>query len=330
MHIMLDGMTAFEYWRSSLSLPCPRVAKTITGQFTTFSGRERSELNKQLELRDELPGEMELLARNYTERGSLQQLIVHAWGDKPLPRSSIYEIGEGISVISPELTLVRIAPRLTRLELVRAANDLCSCYCHSYYDHTSLVPHDEPATSIKRIAAFTDSLSGVKGARPVRQVLAWTIENTASPRETTMAAGLVLPTKLGGQGLPHFEANLRIDLIDEVRATTTRSYLVGDAVWEDPGIVLEYNSDKYHMAFEEKLLDLEKITALQTMGMLVLPITTRQFNNYDALHAVVVRVREALKIRDRYSEAVEPKMLPRYSLSSTARWSWLLPRLGLG
>ena len=152
-----------------------------------------------------------------------------------------------------------------------------------------------------------------------------------------------MPSRIGGQQLPRFIANYHYDLSDEAKLLTRKDYLVGDASWPEKDIEMEYNSNKHHDTEEELEMDFEKITALQNMGVTVIPVSTRQFNSYDAFSAIVGTVRERLGMSTTTTEAIDERrrymharllQIERYqrglpSLLETARWKYLAPRLGV-
>jgi hypothetical protein len=111
------------------------------------------------------------------------------------------------------------------------------------------------------------------------------------------------------------------------------------------GPVLEYNSNTYHDTEEQLEFDFEKITALQRMGLTVIPVSTRQFEQFASFEQIVERVRQLVGQREKWASgrrgvirarrsathatllALERKQRKAPSLVNTARWQLLLPRL---
>ena len=357
MRCVLHGITALEYWRSSLATPASEgnasAQPAPTGKVYGARAMDSIEgVEEGLAQTDGEPGKLHLLVSSRNDARETEHLACHVWNERgTLPSGSIVEVGDGVDVVSPELCLVQLAPFVTRLQLFRAVTDLCARYCIRYDDRMALVQRD-PVTSLEKIASLLEQIPGTIGTKPVRSALNWCLEGSRSPRETTMNLFLHLPSRLGGKQLPRFHPNMRIDLEGGAALLTRRSYLEGDAVWLDdqdrPRCVVEYNSDEWHDTEEAMEFDFEKITALESMGMTVIPISTRQFNSYDALDEAVRTIRAALgmdrpprrgrgprsgKIDMRCASthaellAEERRQRGLPPLAETARWRFVLSRM---
>ena len=336
MDLVLDGPTALEFWRSSLVAARPRALRYAPALLTDFGSISTAIIASRMAYTEGTPGPIDLLMDSPGERRVSPAINCRAWTGGALPRGSIYRISDRLAVVGPELALVRSATGLTRLELVRAATDLCGTFSINA-EHRMDLQERAPVTSVSRIRSYLESLPRVNGARLLRAVTPWLIEHSASPRETSMSLALSLPTRMGGQGLPHHAANERIDLSAESVRLTRRAYLVGDAVWSHEKLVLEYNSNKHHDTEEELEFDFEKITALQSLGYTVLPVSTNHFNDYDAFFTIVQDCRRKLHVRDRRAAEADEKrrvlhaqlladerdQRARPSLADTARWRYL-------
>ena len=338
MGIVLDGFSAYEFWMSSLSdqahyldVPNPQLT-----QFNTFSC---GDLSRRMSRNDAEAGVLELLVRDKSERLRTNDIICNCWGPKPLPPQSICKIGDNLYAVSPELCLLRIAPRLTFLEFVRAISNFMSIFCFSHHNRIDLIRR-EPLLTKDDIRSFLQNCKGLTGARLTERAVKWAVERAASPREVSVDLALSLPSHLGGQNVGPLEANAPVLLDDAARPLTTKSYLIADVAFPgNKNLFAEYNSDKFHDTEEQKQYDFEKITALQRMKKTVVPISTRQFNNYDAFSSISNGLRAQLGKRDRRSEEFdevrrkthgellsdEREQRKDTSLFDTARWQTLLP-----
>lgn len=343
MRIVLDGNTAFEYWMSATLSDEAHPIHATRPPLSSFDQLPSSVISRSISNQEGASGGIEVLVDSLGERRNSSLVTCGVWSARtPLPPNSIYMIGSSIYVESPELCLLRLASIMERPVFLRALSDMLGVYSLSVLDRKELVSR-EPVTSINKIQMFLNSVKGAYGAKKLRSALNWVVERSGSPRETSMNLCMSMPSRLGGQQLPRFEANYHYDLSDEAKLLTRRNYLVGDAAWPKEKMELEYNSNKHHDTEEQLEMDFEKITTLQNMGVTVIPVSTRQFNRYDAFSAIMHTVRERLGISNAASEAVEEhrrsmherllqiernqRELP--SLWDTARWQYLAPRLGV-
>ena len=308
---------------------------------TDFEGQSCGELSRAIARTDAEPGELHLLVSSQGERRQSRYVCCHVWANRnPVPVGSIYQVGTGIYVESPELCLVRLAALLPREELLHCMSNMLGIFAFSTLDRMSLISR-ESITNIDKIRDFVRKLPGTQGSKALLSACSWVAERSASPRETSVNLCLALPTRVGGQNLPPFEANATQPLDDDASKLTVKKYLVPDVYWRSNELALEYNSSKHHDTEDELETDMEKITALQQMGITVIPVTTRQFNDFDAFDTIVKRVRKVLGVRAQTSDAIQERRSKMHaalleferserkqpSLIETARWKYLIPRL---
>ena len=338
--LVLDGRTALEYWMSDAAVMGRDHIGVSSARLTDFDSLSCGNMSRRMDRLGARPGALELLVRNPDERRESDWVHSRAWGRHPLPHGSIVEVGDRVAVISPEICAIRLAAILRPLPYFRALCDLLGIYVRKSDDHFNLQERN-PITSIEDIRTCLDQVGSIPGSKLARRALAWIVEGSASPRETTMDVALAMPTRLGGHGLGDFKANWPIELTASASGLTKRSYLVGDIVWEKEKLVVEYNSSKHHDKLEQKEMDLEKITALQHMGYTVIPVSTRQFSDFDVFKNVVVTIRQHLGRRDRYATSVYPKRYETHeallrdeldrriapNLVETARWQFLMAHM---
>lgn len=342
MRLVLDGLTAFEFWMCAISNNNRLYVKAPSPSLTLFEAKSGREISQIVERTGGKEGRIELLVREPEERRQTKILRCNYWGHRPIPPRSLCHIGDGLYVISPELCVVRLARLLPRLEFLRATTDLLGIYAYSFTDRQDLIGRKQ-ILNLASLEAYLNDASGLPGTKLVRQALSWLPERSASPRETTMDLCLALPTRLGGQGLMPFEANFEVKPSDDAKMLTQKRRLSADVAWSRRDLFLEYNSNKHHDTEEQMEFDFEKITTFDKMGKRVIPISTRQFNDYEAFQAIADEARSVLGVRDRYADDVaekrrrthgelirlEREQRERPPLAETARWRFLLPYLDL-
>lgn len=342
MHIVLDTFTALEFWLSDLASSEPCYAKSLP-YLTSFENTSCGEVSQKLEHHEGTAGAIELLVKDADQRRRTDLVLCNTWGPRPLPDLSLCEIGTGIYAISPELCIVRLVGRVSREELMRITADLMGIYCLSSTNKIDLFQR-EPLVTKASLESYLKSAQGIRGVKSVQRLLPWIPERSASPRETSMDLMLAAPSIIGGMGIPGFEANKRFDPKGDAALLTQKKFLVADVAYDMPdGPLLEYNSIKHHDTPEQLEYDFEKITALEKMGYTVIPISTRQFSDFDTFLAVASNVKERLGVHDSGKEAttarrrnlhtellrIENRNRQSRSLMDTARWNFLKPRLGV-
>ncbi len=341
MRLVLDGITAYEYWMSASNSVLSKPLDVSVGCLTDFDGLPCGELSRAIARTDAKPGELHLLVSSQHERRQSRNVCCHVWANKnPIPKGSIYQVGTGIYVESPELCLVRLAALLPREELLHCMSNMLGIFAFSTLDRMSLISR-ESITNVDKIRDCVRKLPGMQGTKALWSACSWVAERSASPRETSVNLCLALPTRVGGQALPPFEVNAVQTLDEEASRLTVKKHLVPDVYWRSKKLALEYNSSKHHDTEDELEADLEKITAMQKMDITVIPISTRQFNDFDAFDAIVKRVRKTLGVRTKVSVTAQERRWKFHtellkferserkqpSLIETARWKYLIPRL---
>lgn len=346
MHIVLDGPSALTYWMCSLSTDGARYIEAPNPRLSDFSDRSCRSISDAINRAGGEQYGLSLLSRGHSERRLSGLITCSSWGAKPLPPHSICKIGDGVYAVSPELCVVRLATMLSRLELVRAATDLMGTYTHSFTDRQQLIDRSTPLLTRASLADYLQSATGVRGARETKRILNQLVERSASPRETSMDVCLQLCTRMGGEGLPPLKANEQVDLSKEALSLTRKKFLVADVTWVvgEKELYLEYNSNKHHDTEEELEFDFEKITAMRHDGKTVIPVSTRQFNDYAVFSTIVKGIRKTLGVRDKYGDRVAESRRATHArlleierrhrnlpnLSEQAVWRYLFGYLDLG
>ncbi|MDO4437727.1 MAG: hypothetical protein Q4B77_07270 [Coriobacteriaceae bacterium] len=173
---------------------------------------------------------------------------------------------------SPAAALVSAAPLLTRGERMLLINQAVS----GFAVQGGAIVRRKPLATLDELRAYTCAARGRRGAKQIRTLLTYAVENTASPAEARVAAILCLPACWGGYGLPLPEANAPVEVRVDGGASATR-YV--DLLWRRWMLVLEYDSDEFHVGAEKIGLDSDRRTALQDAGYTVVTLTNLQFKS---------------------------------------------------
>ncbi len=235
-----------------------------------------------------------LLDRRFGRR-SIPRCRVHTW-DGALPLGSVCQMPNGLLVVSPEMAFLEIASFLTLRESIVCGSVLCSTY-HLASKHGS--PSGRGGvhyalTTKERLHTFLARSKGRKGSRRALQALRWVVEGAASEREVELASLLFTPRKHGGKGLPCAYLNYRINLGSVARSMADRSFCVGDFVWPKQRLVLEYDSDAFHVGTQAMQRDARRRNALLYEGYEVVTCTNDIFASQRAMAALVAQLEAKL------------------------------------
>ena len=213
--------------------------------------------------------------------------------EKPLPEGSLCQIDERVYVASPELTLCQLATSLSFVEVL----ELCLEFCGTYaLNHESERGFDDrsPLTSATRLASFVKRLAGRRGAKQMRPVLNYVIDNSASPMESIVLMLLCLPSRLGGYQLPLPEHNITVPVKSRSKLNTSRQHLSCDLYWDDYRLDVECDSTAYHTSKQQLGLDSERRIILDAMGRSHVSITRWQLEHKAEFEDVVRAIRRIM------------------------------------
>ena len=230
------------------------------------------------------------------------------------PEGSYFEIQDGITIASPELCFVQLMPRLSFYGRLAIGYELCGRYSvvgdymtkaqdfrfarpsDSDYGeqlgefrtaepidvaaHTRMTSRKTSLTNVEKLVAYVEGLPAMKGKLAAQKCLHWVIDNAYSPREADLAINMCLPPRYGGFGLPKPKLNHAFAMSREGERLTGRRQLVCDCFWPQHGIALEYDSNLYHTGNAQYVQDLNKVAALENMGIRVITFSTDLFNEF--------------------------------------------------
>lgn len=202
-------------------------------------------------------------------RRSSQCIICHSMADPP--RHTFVRLSKHVYATGPIPTLITLANRIPLGHLMLLINQILG----RYQILNRSVVERRPMATIRNIETYLNSLYHVRGSARVRRLLAYAVENTASPEEARLAALLLLPEDLGGKGLPPATSNERIQTMDAHLASPRYP----DLFWKQHRLVLEYESDEFHTGKDSLGKDSARRAQLQAAGYHVVTMTNRQLHN---------------------------------------------------
>lgn len=99
------------------------------------------------------------------------------------------------------------------------------------------------AGDLARVASGVGKSQGTMRARRVAELM---LEGSASPMETVLALMLTLPVEFGGFGLARPLLNRTVDVSGFQGTISDRDVVIPDFLWNERGVVLEYDSEEFH------------------------------------------------------------------------------------
>lgn len=224
----------------------------------------------------------------------------------PLPPGSLlpvyhHEIRlEGIYVCSPMLALQQLASGRTLAENILLALEACG---------TFRVLGDEarfccrPLVTAREYRLFSARTQEVAGAVHLRQAARWVEDGSASPVEAAIVTALALPLARGGYGLGMPKLNATMRLSSEATQLLGYSTITPDARWSagagtaKAGVVLEYDSGRYHSEEERLERDQRRRNAYSSMGLMTVVMRPEHIRDFAKFDAAAKAIRKGLGIK---------------------------------
>lgn len=237
-----------------------------------------------------------------------------------LPFGSVLDTDYGFAVTSPAATLLTMARRVSRLELLMAAYEMVgefavfnpNTWAEDYLEQailqgfirswegwrrvenvdgngTSLWKR-KPLLTIDELRSFCDDVPGFHGVKNLR----WAVERvtgiTASPFEVQASMLLGLPRANGGEGLD-IKNNQRIRLSPRARRIYPHDSCYADILIEGEGkaagVIVECQGRSVHASEAAGISDSNRTTALMSMGYEVILLTIDQLKDLKSFESVL-------------------------------------------
>ena len=301
MDVIISHRTAFFFWRqfpggaSSLK----RVART---RAMTQPGVLTEELLGELASLGIVPTEqqpVDFLYAGQEHRRRSPRIRPHVMG-RDLPAGSLLRVAPHVLVVCPELCFIELGEDESFARLVHRGCEFCGTY---YLDAEYGRPHEREGrsslTSTAALAKYLGTCAPRVVPKAARSALAYVLDGSASPRETTLALLLSLPHRLGGFGLPAPVLNHVVELDAEARRLYPHATCRCDLYWPDAAFALEYQGEEAH--WDRYSADIARTAALQAAGVDVLALTKAQLADAKAFTtvtgAVAAKLGRTLRVR---------------------------------
>ncbi len=260
-------------------------------------------------------GPFDVLAKDGREIRKSSLVEPRVWSSGA-PIGGTCEATELFCVTSPAFTLQQLAARASLERTLLLASELCGefavfcpppeiagviqrlCNCHALPKIAGWEPcldsdgrltnlwKRPPLTTPTELKALAQTSDSARGRARLSLAADLVVPGAASPLEVQAGILLGLSRRRGGAGLGGFEFNHRIWLTPDASLIAKRGSCSCDLYW-DEGLDVECHSVTWHAARDNQLSDFTRETALELMGIEVLPITYEQLASPRQFDAIV-------------------------------------------
>lgn len=236
-------------------------------------------------------------------------LITHAMSSDGVPRGSI-RLVSGLSAVLPEDLCLRMAPGLTKLELLVLMEELMGTYAIREDLPDGMLTRPFALLTPDDVRACIASAASQRGANRVRWAFGRTIPGSASPRESKLALRLSLKPALGGYGLCVLALNREVEVASVGGALTQARrpdvLLCNPELGErGPLVALEYDG-AVHLEEERHSRDIRRTNELVAAGLSEYVLDKALYGSQRYMDSLVTRIRHDLGLsRQHLSKAQE-------------------------
>lgn len=194
----------------------------------------------------------------------------------PLTPAKLRGLGDRIFVCAPDVVFTQLAHSRSTLDLALIACEACGTYGLTPRGRDSFQGDLAPLASIAELKAYASSAKslGFRGAARALEALDLAADGSGSPRESGIAVFLSLGRRRGGAGLKGFAMNRSLAVPSQLRAIVGSSKLKPDFLWEEQRLILEYDSNEFHLTAAQKERDEARRRVFERMGYQVKSLTS--------------------------------------------------------
>lgn len=211
----------------------------------------------------------------------------HIWST-PLPDNALWRLTDEVLLASPRFCLQQMAPRSSDSRIAKIATEICGAYARS--PRASHGFYGRPPLDTPELLRDHFCKNHGYGAKRARRALCWVVAGSRSPMETVVVLLFTLPVEMGGCGMPAPRLNFRLEIPRSLQIAIGRPYVVVDLCWEQWGIILEYDSYKFHSDPASVDSDSARNEGLRDLGWMVRSVTAGMLTNDFMLDELVRKV----------------------------------------
>ncbi|WP_159060061.1 hypothetical protein [Collinsella provencensis] len=332
MDEVLCGLSAFRFHRipPQVLMLCPPLT----------SVKKHDVLQHPL-VQEILGSPLHILVTDKKDRRKNLAVLTQLWS-QPFPPEAIRETMHDVQVTSPLFTLLLLAPKLSETHLAMAMFEFCGTF--SVFKPSSHVeealrrsetervfprnfgwervkdssnkPTDlwrrPPLVDLDELRDYAETIQGLYGSKKFRSAVKAVTGITASPFEAQLSLLWRLPRRKGGKNLAGFSNNAEIRLTHQAKLVYPKLRCYGDLFWEGDDehapVDVECQGAVVHNDSTSFISDSDRITALSSMGIEVIPITYKQIVSPSSFNAVSDLVAHKLGVKKRRNQCSDSEL----------------------
>ncbi len=258
------------------------------------------------------------------ERDTLSHILYARRSYREIPARYLHDIGGGLAVTAPALTVLRYANNLSLLESIelmyefagtygawwptrraRAAQFLLAEDARAQPPRPALeepeVYERPPLLTIGELEQAVADFPGMCGVAMTRRAVPYARAGAASPFQARLDMLLTLPVRVGSLAWPRPELNAAIELDPEAQALARGERCRGDYVWPERRVALlvrapdDGEGAARPAAMGEFAAQSGRARAIEAMGYTVFEAAPEQMADGDALEALLSKMALALQ-----------------------------------
>lgn len=307
-HQLIVGYdTALEFWRETRATSSE--LQELEGEGRTYGRLPQTTTSIARRIIELLGVEapIDVVAPSSSARVKSPLVSPHSFAAPMTPRH-LFRIDEDVAICRMPVVLVQLAHKTSLIDLARIAYEMAGTY--GFGATGELVKDLRPLVDLGELKGYATSGRAlrVRGATRACRALDLVVPNSNSPRETDVAIALMMPRSMGGFSLPGFVMNQHIKLSEHLEAIVGSDVLMPDFYWPNGKVIMEYESNQYHISPTAIGRDERRRRAFESEGYRVVRLMNDVLATNDSLNSFMTELAKTLGLRRRpASEAMLAK-----------------------
>lgn len=204
----------------------------------------------------------------------------------PIPDDQVFRIDRDIAVCRMPVALVQLARDYDEVDLARVAYEMMGTYGLTPWTDEGSAQELRPLVDEAELRSYVRAACavGVRGSRRARDALDLVVPGSNSPLETDVALFMSRTRARGGVSLGGFAMNHSVHLSEPLQRVAGRAVLRPDFYWPELGLMVELESDRFHLSPEAVKRDERRRRAFEAEGFVVRRLFSEVLRSNDLLN----------------------------------------------